>query len=251
MELNNVFVVFCLCLLQLRGVCLARIYYYNRTGADVTLTCDDVKHHGPNCSKVDWKHYRRDLVNTVVVSKGQNSRWSSRLTLNSDCSVTIKNITEADYGRYFCGDWNSTVDEYESRTFIYLSVLSVKPSFSQASPGRLTLQCTLWKYHQYFARLSCEPDSFRWLDINGLVLSGDGVTQQNCQSNLTVKLQNPQLFTCQYLEDGSVLVSAEDNLKDKSDWWWFLVNALGWAALIGSAVVVFICIRDKSKRDDL
>ncbi|KAK7925852.1 hypothetical protein WMY93_008162 [Mugilogobius chulae] len=231
------------------GVCLGDFYYYSQTGADVTLTCDAVKHHGPNCSTVIWRHYSRQLMLTYLIWNGQiqNSLWSSRLTLSLDCAVTIRNITEADYGQYFCGDWDSQKYEYESQTHIFLSILSVKPNFSQASPGHLTLHCTLWKFHSL---PPCEPDSFRWLDINGLVLS-DGVTQQNCQSNLTVKLQNPQLFTCQYLKNESVLVSAEENLKGKSDWWWFLVlKALGWAALIGSAVIVSICTRDKKKESE-
>ncbi|KAK7909745.1 hypothetical protein WMY93_014429 [Mugilogobius chulae] len=198
-----------------RGVCSEYFYYYNRSGADVTLTCDAVKHHGPKCSKVNWSHDRRDVNSTYLIWNGQiqNTRWSSRLTLNSDCSVTIKNITEEDYGKYFCGAKNIQNNKYESYTYIYLSVLSVQPSFSQTSNGRLTLQCTLWRSYSY---PSC--NSLSWLDINQTIMSGDGVTQQNCQSNLTVKLQSPKnrTYTCQYLEEGTVLVSAEYNLQASS-----------------------------------
>ncbi|KAK7889532.1 hypothetical protein WMY93_025092 [Mugilogobius chulae] len=217
MDLNQVFFLFCLCLRQLRGVCSDDLYYYSRSGEDATLTCDAVKPQGPNCSTVNWSYDGREIYNVYVVWEGkiQDSFRSFRLSRNLDCSLTVKNATEADIGKYFCGTWINF--RYESLTYIYLSILSVfpaQPSFSQTSPETITLQCTLWRFHSL---PPCEPDSLRWLDVNGLVLSGDGITQQNCQSNLTVKLQNPQLFTCQYLEEGSVLVSAEYSLEENSD----------------------------------
>ncbi|KAK7889531.1 hypothetical protein WMY93_025091 [Mugilogobius chulae] len=123
--------------------------------------------------------------------------------------------------------------------------------FSQTSPENITLQCTLWRYSSL---PPCEPDSLRWLDINGLVLSGDGVTQQKCQSNLTVKLQNPQNrnFTCQYLEYGSVLVSAEYDLnsgssKSKSLIVYIISAAVAVLLLLAVAAGLFFKIKHKKK----
>ncbi|XP_055014796.1 uncharacterized protein LOC129410506 isoform X1 [Boleophthalmus pectinirostris] len=211
MDLKSVFFLLCFSLLQSRGdsVESINIYQYNRTGEDVTLLCDRVKHYGPNCSTVNWNHNNGD-TNTYLVRKGQieNSPTSTRLTLNPDCSLSIKNITEGDYGRYFCETLN-TQNKYF--TFIYLSVLSVsvtQPNLNQTPTGHITLQCKLWRFS------SRRQNSFLWLDINGVVLSGDGVTQKNCESNLTVELQSPQIrtFTCQYQENDRVQVSAEYSL---------------------------------------
>ncbi|XP_055007788.1 uncharacterized protein LOC110175793 isoform X2 [Boleophthalmus pectinirostris] len=254
MDLKSVFFLLCFSLLQSRGdsVEVIKIYQYNRTGEDVTLLCDRVKHYGPNCSTVKWSHYKI-YTDTDLVWNGQiqNSSRSTRLTLNPDCSLSIKNITEGDYGEYFCRTLNNQY-KYESVTYIYLSVLSVsvaQPNLDQTPTGHITLQCKLWKY---LSLPSCSQNSFLWLDINGVVLSGDGVTQKNCESNLTVELQCPQIrtFTCQYQENDRVQVSEEYSLWGDTDpsLSLYIISAAVGGGLVLLAVALGLFFKIKSKK---
>ncbi|XP_048014900.1 CXADR-like membrane protein isoform X3 [Megalobrama amblycephala] len=95
-----------------------------------------------------------DLIDRGI--KNKDTERHERLSLGSDCSLNIKNVTEEDPGLYSCRQYVNG-EQQEPDAYVYLHVLhvSVSPSSSssssssssQISPGRsVTLSCRLYSY---------------------------------------------------------------------------------------------------------
>ncbi|KAF1376964.1 hypothetical protein PFLUV_G00216970 [Perca fluviatilis] len=143
----------------------------------------------------------------------ENSARAARLSVNTDCSLVINNITAEDAGQYGCRqgeDANTDVDTY-------LSVLTISPSPPDADPkrdGQVTLECSLIRIRDQ----PCLENSIRWVDETGAELLGEGdgyrvLQQTDCVSRLTVKRQSGhnRKYTCQ-------LVDKQKNVKIEADY---------------------------------
>ncbi|XP_061585763.1 uncharacterized protein LOC133450877 [Cololabis saira] len=195
------------------GISGRLIYLHHRAGDDVVLPVDvDSSHY--QCSGVEWIHYKyrykKDIVlNGTIVKR---SPGADRMSLSSNCSLIINNITAEDAGRYTC----TTRYTY---THVYLNVLTVSPSPPDVDPGRdgdVTLRCSLMK--DYYLD-PCEQNSMIWVDETGSVLLGEGDGfvsggQNNCVSDLMVKHQrrSKRRFTCRVVEGDRVEIDAEYTL---------------------------------------
>ncbi|KAK7889530.1 hypothetical protein WMY93_025090 [Mugilogobius chulae] len=175
------------------------IYKYFRAGEDVTVPCDRLKHQGPSCSNVDWL-YDDGSKADIKVSEGQSQ--DPRLRLNSNCSVTVQNVSSEDAGSFVC----RLSGRPDSDTVVYLSVLTVSRAPPDPNQNNITLQCKLWRYRPH----DCSGGGFYWLDQDKKNLS---VRENVCESSLEVDLQKKysRTFTCQYHDQGRrlLLVSAE------------------------------------------
>ncbi|XDV11622.1 hypothetical protein PO909_000511 [Leuciscus waleckii] len=75
------------------------------SGENVRLSCNNAL---PDCkSKTTWTYYNSFRHSAVVALielgiKKNDTERHERLSLESDCSLNIKNITEEDYGLYTC-----------------------------------------------------------------------------------------------------------------------------------------------------
>ncbi|XP_061603015.1 uncharacterized protein LOC133464844 [Cololabis saira] len=199
------------------GISGGWIFLYHRPGNDAVLPS---KAYSSNyqCSNAEWIHYKYQYKKDIVLNGTivQTSPGADRMSLRSDCSLIINNITAEDAGEYLC--WNIN-DHLSSRTLVYLSVLTVSPSPPDVDPGRdgdVTLRCSLVRFYGFS---SCERYSIVWVDETGSVLLGerDGFLsggQNNCVSDLMVKHQrrSKRRFTCQVVEGDRVVIDAEYTL---------------------------------------
>ncbi|XP_028461407.1 uncharacterized protein LOC114573413 isoform X2 [Perca flavescens] len=143
----------------------------------------------------------------------QISAQAARLSVNTDCSLVINNITAEDAGQYTCRQGRDPNTDVHT----YLSVLTISPSPPDADPkrdGQVTLECSLFRIrgHPYL------KNSIRWVDETGAELLGEGdgyrvLQQTECVSFLTVKRQsgNNRKYTCQ-------LVDKQKNVKIEADY---------------------------------
>ncbi|CAM4287228.1 unnamed protein product [Leuciscus chuanchicus] len=74
------------------------------SGGNVRLSCNNAL---PDCkSKTTWIYYNRFRDSAVELIKlginNKDKEKHERLSLESDCSLNIKNVTEEDYGLYVC-----------------------------------------------------------------------------------------------------------------------------------------------------
>ncbi|XP_029948694.1 uncharacterized protein LOC115389343 isoform X2 [Salarias fasciatus] len=222
--------VFLVLLLQAEGI-RGDISYcdlYQRPGDDVLLPCLLVSLTKTRCSDIDWfynKQRRRTFLDVDDGEVVKSSPRAARLSLHTNCSLIINNITAEDAGQYTCRyERDSTWD-----TQVFLNILTISPSSTDTDPNRdgdVTLSCSLFKFGGW-----CEPRSVRWVDETGaeLVGEGDGFRyggQTNCVSYLTVKNQaeHSRRYTCQYVDETGVkiqaLYSAVSSVSptDPTDW---------------------------------
>ncbi|XP_073349245.1 uncharacterized protein [Pagrus major] len=199
------------------GVSGEEIHLYSRAGHDAILSCDTASSSDPTCSSVSW-FYNRDQSQTFTeVSEGKvqmSSVRAVRLSLDTSCSLIIKNITAEDAGRYICRQEDSF---HYIDIVTFLSVLTISPSPPDADPkrdGEVTLECSLFRHTDH----QCPQISICWMDETRTVLLGEGegykfLGQKNCVSSLTVKRQSGhnRRYTCQ-------LVDEKNNVKIEADY---------------------------------
>ncbi|XP_018974894.1 uncharacterized protein LOC109106044 [Cyprinus carpio] len=173
------------------------------SGENVRLSCNNALH---DCTSTTWIYNRFSHSETVELIrlgiKKKNTESYERLSLGSDCSLNIKNITKEDYGFYICQQYvNDQQQGTDAR--VYLHVLHVSSSSSSSSQtefsaGRsVTLFCQLYSY----AGVSCDDwirstgiDLF-WVNQAGVKLTRSDSRYQisapdHCISSLTTTLLN-------------------------------------------------------------
>ncbi|RVE55925.1 hypothetical protein OJAV_G00230900 [Oryzias javanicus] len=188
-------------------------HLYHRVGDDVVLPCR-AKSSSSSCSDVNWLYWTDPTASFIteiqVEDFEQRSVGTSRLSLSSNCSLLIRNITDEDAREYVCRVVN------ESDANVVLNTLSVStdpPDVHPRGNGDITLRCSLNRYDK---RIPCEQNSIIWMDERGSQLTGEGVGfefrgKTNCVSVLTVKHQsgNNKTVTCRFIEDNKVKIDAD------------------------------------------
>ncbi|XP_048016793.1 uncharacterized protein LOC125248720 [Megalobrama amblycephala] len=141
------------------------------SGENVHLPCNNAL---SDCKSTTWIYNRRSAA-VALIELGIKKKNSERLSLGSDCSLNIKNVTEEDYGSYSCQQWTGPKGKQQKQgtdARVYLHVLHVSPSSSSSSssssqteisPGHsVTLSCQLYSYTGF----SCDD----WVRSKGLHL---------------------------------------------------------------------------------
>ncbi|XP_073348975.1 uncharacterized protein [Pagrus major] len=198
------------------GVSGEEIHLYSRAGHYAILSCGRASSSDPTCSNVTWFYNRERSQTFTEVSKGKvqmSSVRAVRLSLDSSCSLIIKNITAEDAGHYTCRQGGYG---YHKDISIFLSVLTISPSPPDADPKRddeVTLECSLFRHthlHQ------CPQIIIHWMDETRTVLLGEGegykfLGQKKCVSSLTVKRQSGhnRRYTCQLVDENNVKIEAD------------------------------------------
>ncbi|XP_073698820.1 uncharacterized protein [Garra rufa] len=170
------------------------------SGENVRLPCNNALH---DCKSTTWMYNRFSRSATVVLihlgKKKKNTASHERLSLGSDCSLNIKNVTKEDYGSYCCRQYVKR-QQQGADALVYLHVLHVSSSSSQTeiSPGSsVPLSCQLYSSYG----LSCddwirsERTEMFWVNQAGVKLTISNFRYQisapgHCIITLTTTLLN-------------------------------------------------------------
>uniref|UniRef100_A0A672H7V2 Ig-like domain-containing protein n=1 Tax=Salarias fasciatus TaxID=181472 RepID=A0A672H7V2_SALFA len=206
---------FC-CFLFTSGIRGDISYYhlYQRPGDDVLLPCLQVSLSDTRCYDIYWLYDKDQWRTFLDVRDGEvekSSPRAARLSLHTDCSLIINNITAEDGGQYVCRYMKDPTRD--TQVLMFLLQIQLSSSSTDTDPNKdeeVTLSCSLLKFNGW-----CKPRSLRWVDETGaeLVGEGDGFKyegQKNCTSYLTVKLQieHSRSYTCQYVDRTGVKIEA-------------------------------------------
>ncbi|XP_042079985.1 uncharacterized protein LOC102306939 isoform X1 [Haplochromis burtoni] len=231
------------------GVSETEHVLYLTPGNDVIMPCDNVP---DTCSMVIWAYSKHgsqtiNMVHNGIVEK--NSAQADRLSLHSNCSLSINNITAEDAGQYFCRP-EGTADQ---DTNVDLNILTISAFPSDTDPkedGNVTLECSLFRYYPS----PCKENSMRWVDETGSVLWDRDVknTGRTCVSLLTVKLQsgNKKRYTCQFEDNNTVKIEAHytpvliDSTPNKA---FIIIGAVMLVLVVAVIAAVFIKYRRRAK----
>ncbi|XP_041661729.1 uncharacterized protein LOC121521665 [Cheilinus undulatus] len=206
-------------------VCSSRkdLYHFSLPEQDVTLPCGTPSPSGPlPCSDMSWFYSRASSQAFTEANEGKvnpRSLRAGRLSLDSDCSLVIKRVTDEDVGLYTCR--RNYDDGYSVRVYLSLFLISLKPTDSDpTSNSELQLECSLFRFRDL--RL-CPPYRLLWVNETGAEIT-DGVTEtfrdEGCFSDLTVTRQSGhnKTFTCQVVDEENNVEIQADYTPVFTDW---------------------------------
>ncbi|XP_073698939.1 uncharacterized protein [Garra rufa] len=199
------------------------------SGENVRLPCNNALH---DCKSTTWIYNRFrhsaavELIGLAI--KKKDTERHKRLSLGSDCSLNIKNVTKEDYGLYGCQQYvNGQQQGTDAR--VYLHVLHVSSSSSQTeiSPGSsVSLSCQLYSYTgvscDYW--ISSERIELFWVNQAGVKLTISDSRYQisapgHCISTLTTTLlneDNNREWRCEVTQINQVKTSATYTVKSSA-----------------------------------
>ncbi|XP_058626097.1 uncharacterized protein LOC131536919 [Onychostoma macrolepis] len=171
------------------------------SGQNVRLSCNNAL---PDCKSTTWIYNRFSHSATVeLIGLGikKDTERHERLSLGSDCSLNINNITEEDYGLYTCRQYvNKQQQGTDARVFLHVLHVSSSSSSSQTeiSAGRsVTLFCQLYSYAGVFCDGSGRSEGIElfWVNQAGVKLKISDSRYQisasdRCNITLTTTLLN-------------------------------------------------------------
>uniref|UniRef100_A0A8C1LEN5 Ig-like domain-containing protein n=1 Tax=Cyprinus carpio TaxID=7962 RepID=A0A8C1LEN5_CYPCA len=126
------------------------------SGENVRLPCNNALH---DCTSTTWLYNRHsaavELIAGGIIMK--QIKRHERLSLGSDCSLNINNISKEDYGSYSCRQYVNGQQGTDARVFLHVlhvsSSTSSSSSQTEISAGlSVTLFCQLYSY----PRVSCD-----------------------------------------------------------------------------------------------
>nr|AVP43430.1 diverse immunoglobulin domain-containing protein DICP-H-5 [Carassius gibelio] len=196
-----------------------------RSGKNVRLPCNNALHDAlPRCKSTTWVYNgfnhsaAVELIRLGIIKKDTESH--ERLSLGSDCSLNITNISTEDYGSYICQQWTGVNRDQKQGTDarVDLHVLHISSSQTQISSGlSVSLSCRLYSY----PRVSCD-DSGRSEGIHLFWVNQAGVkptsssSSDPCIISLTTTLLNEdhnREWRCNVTQGDKVKASAKFTVK--------------------------------------
>ncbi|XP_072558849.1 uncharacterized protein [Paramormyrops kingsleyae] len=148
----------------------AELTVNSRVGDDVTIPCNNVIHS--NCSSTTWHYVQK--INEEIVQVANNSHRNEKMTIGSDCSLHIHEVSTADAGSYTCRQMVNG-KQLGNDAVVYMSVLTVVPPKNLMPGSNMTLRCLLYTY---YGPGQCNKRPFnsltlRWLSDTDTDLQGD------------------------------------------------------------------------------
>ncbi|XP_039980851.1 uncharacterized protein LOC120788793 [Xiphias gladius] len=214
-----------------------------RVGDEVTLPCKNVRDDQVKCDSTTWlfsDSSRRtvELVRDGQIYKDEASKSKSdRLSVTEKCSLVIKNVTDEDVGHYACRQTYQLQQRYEDE-LVYLSVITIT---EHKNDSMVTLKCSV------STRGRC-GHTVKWLyqgqdvdkDHNELRTSRSGcwATVSFKTSHFIYSSSNNKLLKCKVTDENT----GEEQLFPfsplSSDWWWYIILAVGLTALLIAVVAL-------------
>ncbi|XP_073702229.1 uncharacterized protein [Garra rufa] len=188
------------------------VHVFISSGENVHLSCNNAL---PGCKSTTWIYNNKHSATVLLIHLGIKSKDTERherLSLGSDCSLNIKNITKEDYGSYSC-------QQYCVICVLFCVSVSSSSSQTEISPGSsVSLSCQLYSY----TGVSCDDwvrsEGFElfWVNQAGVKLTISDSRYQisapgHCISTLTTTLLNEddnREWRCQVTHRNQVKTSA-------------------------------------------
>ncbi|XP_059415108.1 uncharacterized protein LOC132149715 [Carassius carassius] len=199
------------------GVDEARVFI--SSGEDVRLSCNNALH---DCTSTTWIYNtfsHSAAVELIALGrKRKDTESHERLSLGSDCSLNIRNISTEDHGSYICQQWTAVGGErLRPDAHVYLHVLHVSSSQTEISADlSVTLFCQLYSY----PRVSCDDsvDSERidlfWVNQAGVKLNiSDSRYQISSSSDHCIISLNTTLLNEDHNREWRCEVTHRDQVK--------------------------------------
>uniref|UniRef100_A0A8C1SF63 Ig-like domain-containing protein n=1 Tax=Cyprinus carpio TaxID=7962 RepID=A0A8C1SF63_CYPCA len=197
------------------------------SGKNVHLPCNNTLH---DCRSTTW-NYNKDSTTVELIAGGKKKKEierRERLSLGSDCSLKIKNISKEDYGSYTCQQWIGNQNQGTDAR-VYLHVLHVSSSQTEISAGlSVTLFCQLYSY----PRGSCddwitsERIELFWVNQAGVNLTRSDSKYQissssdHCNITLNTTLLNEdhnRKWRCNVSQNNQLKTSARYTVKSSGE----------------------------------
>ncbi|XP_031721931.1 uncharacterized protein LOC116393604 isoform X2 [Anarrhichthys ocellatus] len=238
-----------------------------RAGDDVTLPCNKEIKHQDKCNGTTWLFSRSGesaaeliklgVINNNVITKDK----SNRLGLTADCSLVIRNVTAADFGRYTCRQYKAGKQQGHDAT-VLLSVINM---MEHTFDDTVFLSCSV------LTHTGCKH-TVKWLyegNENDVETS-----QSDCSATVIFKTLHPnqkskyyELLKCSVTDrqTGNTLLckagpqSSFENTGSTSverndppttaEWWvWLIIGSVGLVALLIITVALIRWKRTKGNR---
>ncbi|XP_041950468.1 uncharacterized protein LOC121711173 [Alosa sapidissima] len=142
-------------LLLLQGSRGDSIPVFSSAGGAATLPCKNGISHDSSCStttsSITWIYSGRGKAAVEKVQLGkiipENTHRAERLSLLSNCSLHITDVTTEDVGLYICQQYPNGGSRYGYDAPVYLSVLYISSTVNEREAGSdVNLLCTLKIY---------------------------------------------------------------------------------------------------------
>ncbi|XP_059415172.1 uncharacterized protein LOC132149791 [Carassius carassius] len=188
------------------------------SGEDVRLSCNNALH---DCTSTTWSYNtfsHSAAVELIALGRKKDTERHERLSLGSDCSLNIRNISTEDHGSYICQQWTGVGGpRLRPDAHVYLHVLHVSSSQTEISADlSVTLFCQLYSYH----RVSCDDsvDSERihlfWVNQAGVKLTrSDSRYQISSSSDHCIISLNTTLLNEDHNREWRCEVTHRDQVK--------------------------------------
>ncbi|XP_026115999.1 uncharacterized protein LOC113094619, partial [Carassius auratus] len=188
------------------------------SGEDVTLSCNNAL---PDCTSTTWNYNRFshsaavELIKLGEINKDKDKdiERHERLSLESDCSLNIRNISTEDYGSYICRQYvNHTKQGTDAG--VYLHVLHVSSSHTEISAGlSVTLFCRLYSYPRVPCHDLVSSERIHLFWVNQAGVKSDSRLQISSSSDHCIISLNTTLLNEDHNRDWRCEVTHRDQVK--------------------------------------
>ncbi|XP_067309421.1 uncharacterized protein [Pseudorasbora parva] len=206
------------------------------SGGNVRLSCNNAL---SDCTSTTWTYdnivtysYRArrsaavELINGGI--KNKDTERHERLSLGSDCSLNINNVTIEDHGAYTCTQFvNGQRQGLDADVLLHVLHASSSSSQTEISPGRsVTLSCQLYSYPGFFCDdwVRSEDIELLWVNQAGVDLQTDSRYQISapdcCKITLTTTLLNEdhnREWRCEVTQRNQLKTSVTYTVKYSED----------------------------------
>ncbi|XP_053301551.1 uncharacterized protein LOC128460398 isoform X2 [Pleuronectes platessa] len=240
-----------------------------RAGAEVTLSCDNVREDHVNCGANEWIFTDSEgtrggnlFVNRQLDTSKISKSKADRLRLAANCSLVISEVTAEEAGDYNCRESDLATQPFLG-SLVDLSVVNVT---EQKRSDEVTLSCSVSPCS------NCDL-TVKWLFMNKDVTENNkdlktsqshrSATVSFSKSHFDQKIKNYSSLTCKvkdgYKEEKFSFIPpssgknepAPGNNEMTTDWWRYIRLVVGFATIVILVVILIRWRRNKIQGGDV